>query len=106
MLGGAHSASELGETRLTMPDGRVARLSDIAEVRDGIAEVRTISRLNGRSATTFAVYKAKGASDVATLNRIEAELGKISKEAPSITLKQVFTTVDFTKASYHPRSKR
>jgi hydrophobe/amphiphile efflux-1 (HAE1) family protein len=101
VLGGAHTAAELGETRLTMPDGRVARLSDIAEVRDGIAEVRTISRLNGRSATTFAVYKAKGASDVEALKRIEAELGKISKEAPSITLKQVFTTVDFTKASYH-----
>jgi hydrophobe/amphiphile efflux-1 (HAE1) family protein len=101
VLGGAHTATELGETRLTMPDGRVARLSDIAEVRDGVAEVRTISRLNGRSATTFGVYKAKGVSDVETLKRIEAELAQISKEAPSIILKQVFTTVDFTKSSYH-----
>jgi len=101
VLGGAHTATELGETRLTMPDGRVARLRDIAEVRDGVAEVRTISRLNGRSATTFGVYKAKGASDVDTLKRIEAELDKITKETPAIRLKQVFTTVDFTKASYH-----
>ena len=58
-------------------------MSDIAEVRDGIAEVRSISRLNGRPATTFAVYKAKGASDVETLQRIEDELGKIGKETPS-----------------------
>jgi hydrophobe/amphiphile efflux-1 (HAE1) family protein len=101
VLGGAHSASQLGEVRLTMPDGRVARLSDIADVRDGVEEVRSISRLNGRPATTFGVFKAKGASDVATLHRVQQELTKIGQEAPSITLKQVFTTVDFTQQSYN-----
>ena len=100
VLGGAHSAYQLGDLRLTMPDGRVARLSEIADVRDGTQEVRSISRLNGRPATTFAVFKAKGSSDVTTLHRIEDELGKIVKETPSITLKQVFTTVDFTQQSY------
>jgi hydrophobe/amphiphile efflux-1 (HAE1) family protein len=100
VLGGAHSAYELSDLRLTMPDGRVARLSEIADVRDGTQEVRSISRLNGRPATTFAVFKAKGSSDVTTLHRIEDELGKIVKETPSVTLKQVFTTVDFTQQSY------
>ena len=100
VLGGAHSAPQLGEVRLTMPDGRVARLSDIADVRDGIEEIRSISRLNGRPATTFAVFKAKGASDVTTLHRVQEELAKISHEAPSITLKMVFTTVDFTQQQY------
>jgi len=100
VLGGASSAYELGEVRLTMPDGRVARLSEIADVRDGTEEIRTISRLNGRPATTFGVYKAKGASDVTTLHRIEAELDKIKTETPSVDLKQVFTTVDFTQDSY------
>jgi hydrophobe/amphiphile efflux-1 (HAE1) family protein len=100
VLGGARSAFELSDLRLTMPDGRVARLSEIAEVRDGTQEVRSISRLNGRTATTFAVFKAKGSSDVTTLHRIEQELGKVVKETPSVTLKQVFTTVDFTQQSY------
>lgn len=101
VLGGARSAQQLGELRVSMPDGRVARLSDIADVRDGVEEVRTVSRLNGRPATTFSVFKAKGISDVDTLARIEAELAKIAKDAPSITLKQVFTTVDDTKSSYN-----
>ena len=100
VLGGATSAYQLGDVRLTMPDGRVARLSEIADVRDGIEEVRSISRLNGRPATTFGVFKAKGASDVTTLHRIESELDKIRTETPGITLKQVFTTVDFTQQSY------
>jgi hydrophobe/amphiphile efflux-1 (HAE1) family protein len=100
VLGGAHSALELGSLHLTMPDGRVARLDEIADVRDGTEEVRSISRLNGRPATTFAVFKAKGASDVTTLHRVEAELGKITRDTPSITIRQVFTTVAFTQAEY------
>ena len=100
VLGGAHTAQQLANTRLTvgtMGDGRMVRLGDIADVRDGIAEVRSISRLDGRPATTFGVSKAKGASDVTTLRLVEAELANITKENPSIQLKQVFTTVDFTK---------
>jgi hydrophobe/amphiphile efflux-1 (HAE1) family protein len=100
VLGGARTAFQLGDVRLTMPDGRVARLNEIADVRDGTEEVRSISRLNGRPATTFGVYKAKGASDVTTLHRVETELNKLKTETPSITLKQVFTTVDFTQQSY------
>ncbi len=104
VLGGARSAQQLANTRLTvgvLGSGQSARLGDIADVRDGIAEVRSISRLDGRPATTFGVLKAKGASDVDTLRRVEAELAKISAENTSINLKQVFTTVDFTKQQYH-----
>jgi multidrug efflux pump subunit AcrB len=100
VLGGAHSALQLGDVRLTMPDGRIARLSDIADVRDGVEEIRSISRLNGRTATTFAVFKAKGNSDVTTLHRVQEELAKIGRETPNITLKLVFTTVDFTQQQY------
>ncbi len=101
VLGSARTAPQLADTRLTLSNGRVVRLGDIAEVRDGIAEVRSISRLDGRPATTFGVLKAKGASDVATLKQVEAELAKISSENPSVHLRQVFTTVDFTKQQYH-----
>jgi multidrug efflux pump subunit AcrB len=93
VLGGAGSAYELGEVRLTMPDGRVARLNEIADVRDGTEEVRTISRLNGRPATTFGVFKAKGASDVTTLHRIEAELDKF----------RTVNTWNHTQAGVHDR---
>jgi hydrophobe/amphiphile efflux-1 (HAE1) family protein len=101
VLGSAHSAPQLADTRLTLTDGRTVRLGDIAEVRDGVAEVRSISRLDGRPATTFGVLKAKGASDVETLRLVDAELAKIGKENPSVHLRQVFTTVDYTKQQYH-----
>ena len=48
VLGSARTAPQLADTRLMLGDGRAVRLGDIAEVRDGVAEVRSISRLNGR----------------------------------------------------------
>ena len=101
VLGAARTAAQLGDVRLALPDGRIVRLSDIAEVRDGIEEVRSISRLNGRPATTFAVFRAKGASDVDTLRRVDDELAKLGTETPGITQQRVFTSVDFTKKSYN-----
>ncbi len=58
------TAAALGDTQIILPGGKSVRLREIADVRDGIAEVRSIARLNGRPATTFGVFKAKGASDV------------------------------------------
>lgn len=101
VLGEAGTARELGETRIAVPGGAVVRLSDIAEVKDGIAEVRTLSRMNGRSVTSFGVFKAKGASDVATLAAVEKQLDEIFKANPKLELKQLFTTVDYTRAQYN-----
>ncbi len=35
------------------------------------------------------------------MNAVEAELAKIKKENPQVTISQVFTTVDYTKETYH-----
>jgi len=102
VLGGAHTAVALGDTLITLPGAgnRFARLSDIATVHDGVGEIRSIARLNGRDATTFGVMKAKGASDVNVLAAVEKELAKVAKENPQVTMTKVFTTVDYTKAQY------
>jgi len=100
ILGGARSSTQLGATRIELAGGRVARLDDIADVRDGVAEVRNLSRLNGVPATTFGVFRAKGGSDVAVLAAVESEVAKIVKETPQVSLQMVFTTVDSTKRTY------
>jgi multidrug efflux pump subunit AcrB len=100
VLGGARTAEQLGATRIQLAGGRFARLDDIADVHDGIAEVRTISRLNGRAATTFGVSRARGVSDVTVLDRVEAELKKLAAENPSVTMTMVFTTVEATRQGF------
>jgi len=101
VLGGAQSAVDLGDTQIALPAGGAARLRDIADVHDGYAEVRNINRLNGRPATTFAVYKSKGFSDIAVLKRVEQEIESVGKDYPEAKVTEVFTRVDLTRRMYH-----
>jgi multidrug efflux pump subunit AcrB len=101
VLGGAKTAEALGDTQMILPGGKSVRLREIADVHDGIAEVRTLARLNGRSATTFGVFKAKGASDVSVAKAVDIELGKLRAENPAVHMTSVFTTVDHTLRTYH-----
>jgi multidrug efflux pump subunit AcrB len=96
VLGGAGSAMQLGDTQIVLPGGRFARLADMAEVHDGVAEVRMISRFNGRIATTFGVLRARGSSDVSVLQGVQKELGKIAKDFPQVEVKLIYTSVDET----------
>ena len=100
VLGSARSALDLAATQIRLPGGMVARLGELADVRDATAEERSMSRLNGRPSTSFGVFKARGASDVAALDAVEAEIVKLLAESPDISIKRVFTTVENTRASY------
>jgi multidrug efflux pump subunit AcrB len=101
VLGEARTAKALGDTQIMLTGGRFARLSDLADVKDSVGEIRARARLNGRPATIFSVFKAKGTSDVNVLNAVEVELAKIKKENPHVTITQAYTSVDYTKATYH-----
>src|SRR6202051_3123417 len=101
VLGGAKTAQALGDTQIILRGGKFVRLREIAEVHDGVAEVRTLARLNGRSATTFGVFKAKGASDVTVANAVLAELNKIKTENHAVSMTPIYTTVDHTMRTYH-----
>jgi hydrophobe/amphiphile efflux-1 (HAE1) family protein len=101
VLGGAKSAAALGDTLIIVPGGKSVRLSEIADVHDGIAEMRSLARLNGRPATAFQLYKSKGVSDVSTAEGVATELVKIQKDNPSLHIQQIFTTVNHTIKTYH-----
>ncbi|MBV6423632.1 MAG: Efflux pump membrane transporter BepE [Steroidobacteraceae bacterium] len=100
VLGGAKSAFDLGETRIAVPGGRVVQLKDIADVHDGVAEVRSLARFNGREATTFGIFRAKGSSDVTVLALVNREIAQLAKEFPRVSVKLVFSTVKFTQRTY------
>ena len=102
ILGGAKTAAALGDAQIIVQGGKSVRLREIADVRDGIEEVRTLARLNGRPATTFGVSKAIGASDVAVAQAVDAELKKIMAENPGVSgLTTIFSTEPHTERTYH-----
>jgi hydrophobe/amphiphile efflux-1 (HAE1) family protein len=100
VLGGARTALQLADTRISVSGGRTLRLGDVADVRDAYAEQRSMARFNGREVTSFAVFKAKGASDVDVAAKVEKKLDQILKDNPEIKIEEIFTTVTYTQNNY------
>lgn len=101
VLGNAETAYELGQTQISLGNGRTVKLADIAEVRDLYGEQRSLGRLNGREVLSFGIERAKGASDVTVYEDTLAELDRIAEENPGLEFTQLFTSVNYTIENYN-----
>ncbi len=100
VLGNATSAYGLGQTQISVGDGRSVRLSDIATVRDAYGEQRTITKMNDRQVLSFGMQKAKGASDVEVYDKARQILDDLHKENPKVSFTELYTSVVYTKEQY------
>ncbi|NIJ35611.1 multidrug efflux pump subunit AcrB [Sphingopyxis panaciterrae] len=100
VLGNAASAFQLGETRISIGNGRTIRLSDVAKVTDGYAEQRNLAKIGGRQVLSFAIEKAKGSSDVTIHDETMKKLAEIKKANPKVSFRILFTRTDYTKEQY------
>ena len=100
VLGNAENAFQLGETRISVGNGRTIRLADVAKVSDGYAEQRNLAMIKGRQVLSFSIEKAKGASDVTVHDEAMKKLEEIKKNNPKIEFKVLFTRTDYTKEQY------
>jgi multidrug efflux pump subunit AcrB len=100
VLGNARDAFALSQTNISVGSGRTVKLSDIAEVRDGYAEQRTLAKMDGRQVLSFSITRSKGASDVSVYNAINKELDTLRKANAKVTYTQLYTSVGYTKEQY------
>ncbi len=100
VLGNAGSAYQLGEQRLSLGNGRTIRLTDVATVTDAYAEQRNIAKMRGKQVLSFAIEKAKGASDVSVHDAAMEKLAEIKKNNPKVDFKILFTRTIYTKEQY------
>jgi len=101
VLGNASSAYTLGQTQISVADGRTVRLADIATVRDAYGEQREITKMNDRQVLSIGMQKAKGASDVEVYDKAVKILQDLHKENPKVHFKELYTSVKYTKEQYH-----
>ena len=99
-LGDAASVEELANSSIALPSGNHVRLRDLGTIRDGYKELRSFSRLNGEQVVTFAVFRAKGASEVSVAELTRSVLARISAEHPEVTITTVDDNVAFTYGNY------
>jgi len=100
LLGDAQAAAALADTTIALPSGRFVKLSDLGEVVDTYEELRSFSRFNGEQVVTFAVFRAKGASEVSVAETVERNLAELRAENPGIQITPVDDTVHYTYGNY------
>ena len=99
-LGDAETVERLSATTIALPSGRYVRLSDLGRVYDTNEELRSFSRLNGSQVVSFAVFRAKGASEVSVAEVVNAQLAVIRDAHPDVTITLVDETVFYTYGNY------
>jgi hydrophobe/amphiphile efflux-1 (HAE1) family protein len=104
-LAGATTLEALAGTTFSLLAGGEVRLDDLGVVTDTVADPRYFTRLDGDPVVAFAVYRAKGASDVRVANAVAERVEEISKANPEFELKLIDSSVDFTRDNYHEAMK-
>jgi len=94
------SAEELSGLDIPLPDGRRVMLSQVASVRDAVAEQRSAALLNGQQVVGFEVTRSKGASEVDVRKGVQAALAKLQAQHSHIVLDEVFNFVDPVQENY------
>jgi hydrophobic/amphiphilic exporter-1 (mainly G- bacteria), HAE1 family len=81
-VGKLTSAKLFGEIVVVERQGRVVLLRDVAFVEDGMAEERTISRLNGRRGVSLLVRRQSGENTVEVARAVGARLAELRATLP------------------------
>ncbi|MCF8511486.1 MAG: efflux RND transporter permease subunit [Rhodobacteraceae bacterium] len=99
-LGDAETVQGLADTTITLPGGRHVRLADLGTVVDGYQDLKSFSRLNGDQVVTFAVFRAKGASEVSVAETVNQTLDGLRAAHPTVGITIVDETVFYTYGNY------
>lgn len=76
------TADQFGGIVLVERAGRAIHLRDVAVVEDGMADERTVSRLDGRRGVSVLVRRQSGENTVAVADAVKAELERLRPTLP------------------------
>jgi len=100
VLGAALNVDQIRNLSIPAGGGKFVRLSDVADVGDGTAEVRSFALLDGRPVVGFQITKTKLSSEVAVEDGVDAAIKGIEKANPGVVIHKIVSQVDQTRASY------
>jgi HAE1 family hydrophobic/amphiphilic exporter-1 len=90
LRGRLESPADFNDLVVSQSSGRVVRLGDVAEVRDGTEEPRSAALFNGQQAVGIDILKSDGFSTTAVADDIRRAVGEIGRTLPSgVTLQIV-----------------
>jgi multidrug efflux pump subunit AcrB len=99
-LGDAASADAIAATTIALPSGRYVKLGDLGQITDTYEEQRSMSRFNGERVVTFAVFRAKGASEVSVAETVTKTVDELRGAHPNVQIEIVDEMVFYTYGNY------
>lgn len=105
ILGAVENARELNDIQIAVPTGGTQSLGSIATIIDGAADPSSIAQLDGKTVVAFNVSRARGASEVDVVKKVEAELDRMQKELPNFTITKVYDRATPVEEDYHASLK-
>lgn len=100
ILGAAVTVEQIRDITIPTGGGRSVRLSDVADVGDGSAEVRSFAFLNAEPVVGFQVSKVKDASEITVENGVAAAIEKLLANHEGIEITKILSRVDQTRAGF------
>ncbi len=98
-LGEFESIDDIKMLPITLPNGGVVYLGDIAEVQLVKEDLKTISRVNGNNSINISIQKQSGKNTVKVANAVRDEIDKIKEEYPTVHIDIVLDQSDFIELS-------
>ena len=79
----AKAALDYAPLVIAYRNGAAVRLSDVAEVRDSVQDVRNLGMFNGRPSVLLILYRQPGANIIETIDKVKAELPHLETAMPA-----------------------
>jgi hydrophobe/amphiphile efflux-1 (HAE1) family protein len=90
----------------TNPDGSVLRLSDVARMELGAANLDRDTRFNGGPAAVVAIYQSPGANAIATLKAVRGKITELEQRFPQdLAWKVTYDPTSFVTDTIHEVEK-
>jgi multidrug efflux pump len=79
----AKHAADFRNLMVAWREGAPVRLSDVAEVKDSVEDLRNLGLFNGKPSVALVITKQPGANVIDTIDRIKAEIPNLRASIPS-----------------------
>jgi multidrug efflux pump subunit AcrB len=100
-LGSAPTVETLRSYGIVLPSGESVPLESLADVEDGVAEIRQSARYNGQPVVTFSVLRSTGSTLVSVEEGVREEVAELEKTLPEdIDFELIVTRADSIRESY------
>ncbi|MGE3262112.1 MAG: efflux RND transporter permease subunit [Bacteriovoracia bacterium] len=101
-MGEATNVDQVGDIQIIRRGGgiihnKTIRIKDVADVEDGLSDIRRLSRVNGKQAVNISIKKQRGTNEVTVAKAVRAKLAELKSSFPKGYDYQV--NVDFTRST-------